>query len=161
MAIDKFSKDRFEAALPVHKETGKPLWHDVGFNGGEFVYGINIWKDGVKKVDGTIPWITIFIRSSVGMDGYAKDTGKDSIRMYFMREGKPHGSKLSNYVTRVNGWEDRMTDQLRILYKRALNLNACKVCGKPKAIFKKQKDKKLFQACPEHFNVTYEDYEEK
>lgn len=153
--IDKFTKDRFEAALPIHKITGKPLWHDEGFENGEFVYGMNIRKSVIKT------WVTIIIRSSVAMDGFARDTGKDSIRLFFLRNGKPHGSKLSCYVTRVKGWEERLTKQLRIMYKRGMSLKICSLCGGPKAIFKRKgKDGKLFQACPIHFNVTFEEYEE-
>lgn len=157
--IDKFSKDRFEAALPIHKMDNYPLWHDVGFENGEFVYGIDLHKDGIGA-----PWVTIVIRSSVAMDGFARNTGEDSIRIFFLRNGKPHGSKLSCYVTRVKGWEERLTKQLRIMYKRGMNLKVCPLCEGPKAIFKRKsykgEDGKLFQACPIHFNVTYENYEE-
>ena len=159
MAVDRFTKDRFEEALPKDKKTGQPLWHDVGFEGGEFVYGINYFKPGqIKGIDH--PWVTIHIRSSIDMTLKAKATGQDSIRMYFMRHGKPHGSKLSHYVTRVNGWEERMTDQLRILYKRAMQLSECPVCKGPKAVFKKKADGSLFQACPDHFSKSYEKFEE-
>ena len=153
--IDKFSKDRFEAALPIHKDTGDQLWHDIGYINAEFVYGINIYKKGYKS-----PWVTIVIRSSVGINGFARDTGKDSIRLFFMRGNVAHGSKLSHYITRVKGWEDRMTDQLRIFYRRGMNLSTCKLCLGPKAIFKRAKGGRLFQACPVHFNVTFEKYKE-
>ncbi len=154
MAIDRFDKARFEAALPIHNLTGVPLWHDITFENGEFVYGIDVPRAGHDE------WITIYIRSSIGMDLLAKETGKDSIRMYTMRKGKPWGSKISCYTTRVKGWEERMTKQLRILYKRCMNLKVCKLCGGPKAVFKKAKDNSLFQACPDHFSVTYENYKE-
>lgn len=148
MAIDRFTKLRFENALPKHKLTGVPLWHDVAFENGEFVYGMYV-ND-----------VTIYIRSSIGMDGLAKETGKDSIRMYTMYNGKPHGSKISCYTTRVKGWEERMTKQLRILYKRCMSLAKCKVCGGMKAIFKKTNKDELFQACPDHFSVSYQNYKD-
>lgn len=153
--IDRFTKERFEGVLPLHKETGVRLWKFIGFLEGEFVYGIDVFVKRIEK-----PWATIHIRSSVGQNGFAKETGKDSIRLYIMRDGRPHGSKLSCYITRVTGWEERLLKQLRIMYKRVKNLRPCEICGNPKAIFKKVKDGKLFQACPIHFNSTYENYEE-
>jgi hypothetical protein len=155
MAIDRFTKDRFEEALPKNKKTGEPLWHDVGFENGEFTYGINVYRKMVNA-----PWVDIIIRSSVAMDSLARNTGEDSIRIFFMRKGKPHGSKLSCYVTRVKGWEERLTKQLRIMYKRGMDMEPCSICGEPKAIFKKKNSKELFQACPVHFGKTYKTYKE-
>lgn len=154
MAIDRFTKDRFEEALPKHKLTGEPLWHDIGFYSNEFVYGMHVEKNGVKD------WVTINIRSSVDMDGLARDAGEDSIRLFFLKNGEPHGSKLSCYITRVKGWEERLIKQLRMMYKRGMRMNVCPLCNGPKAIFKKAKGKQLFQACPVHFSVTYENYKE-
>lgn len=153
MAIDRFTKDRFEAALPRHKGTNDQLWHDIGFEHDEFTYGMNVQRNGTY-------WVTIMIRSSVGIDGIARATGEDSIRLFFLRNGVAHGSKLSCYITRVNGWEGRLTKQLRKMYKRALSMVPCALCGNPKAIFKRAKGKSLFLACPAHFNVTFENYEE-
>jgi hypothetical protein len=103
-------------------------------------------------------FINIEIRSSIDSTGYAKNTGKDSIRLYFMLDGKPHGSKVSCYITRVKGWQKRLNEQLRIMYKRGGSLKRCPVCQKRQAMFKSKKTKAMFQACPDHFKGTYESY---
>jgi hypothetical protein len=152
--IEKFSKEEFEKALPVHKETGEPLWRGIGLFEGEQTYAIPIMVNNEY-------FVTIMIRSSIDSTGFARDTGKDSIRLYFMLDGKPHGSKVSCYITRVKGWQDRLKKQLRIMYQRGGSLSLCPFCKKRKAMYQAKKDKKLFQACPEHFGKTFELYEGK
>jgi hypothetical protein len=149
MAIDRFSKLRFEEALPTNKHTGEPIWKYIGFEKGEHVYAVPV-KMGVE----------IHIRSSIGEDFYAASTGQDSIRFHLYKDGKPFGSKISCYVTRVRGWENRMLDQLRILWKRATSTELCEYCNGPKAVFKSRNTGKLFQACPDHFSSTMSGYEE-
>jgi hypothetical protein len=148
--IERFSKRQFEDALPVNKKTGEKMWIETGFYEGEYTYNIPIFI-GQKR-------IAIMIRSSIDQTGYAKDTGEDSIRLYFTKSGHPHGSKLSCYITRVKGWQDRLIKQLRIMYKRGMALELCPFCGEPKAMYKSKKDKSLFQACPDHFGKTYRKY---
>ena len=151
MTIDRFSKIQFEEALPVHKESGKTLWVCKGLVGGEYEYFIPV-RLGVG----------ITIRSSIREDFHAAATGADSIRIWASTEdGKPHGSKLSTYVTRVPGWDKRMVKQLRIMWKRISSTSICVFCGKPKAIYKSKKKDSLFQACPEHFGKMIEGWEEK
>jgi len=149
--IERFSKEQFEGALPVNKNTGEKMWIETGFYEGEYSYNIPIFI-GEKR-------IALMIRSSIDKTGYARSTGEDSIRLYFTKNGLPHGSKLSCYITRVKGWQERLIKQLRIMYKRGMSLRICPFCGEPKAMFKSKKYKSLFQACPEHFSKTYEKYE--
>jgi hypothetical protein len=141
MAIEQFSKDEFESALPVDKKDGSSLWREAGVESGEYTYKLPV-REGV----------VIIIRSSVRSNGYAADCGKDSIRCWLAREdGSPMGNKVQSYVTRVRGWQDRMTVVLRELWTRALTAGDCPNCGKPLSIFKVKKEGKnkgrLFVKC--------------
>ena len=111
MAVERFTKQEFEDALPLHKETGAKLWEYKGVDNGEAVYIMRVGKMGGKD-------IVISIRSSVGHNGVSKDTGEDSIRAWASYEdGKPvPGSKIQNYVQRLPGWDIRLKDMLRKLY---------------------------------------------
>src|SRR6056297_2514222 len=129
--IDKFSKKRFEDVLPVNKNTGEKMWIETGLYDGEYTYNIPIIKGKSR--------IAIMIRSSIDQTGYAKDTGEDSIRIYFTKHGHPHGSKLSCYITRIPGWQERMIKQLRIMYQRGMSLTPCPFCGELKAMYKSKK----------------------
>jgi hypothetical protein len=61
------------------------------------------------------------------------------------------GNKVQSYVTRVHGWQDRMTVVLRELWTRALAAGDCPHCEKPLSIFKVKKEGKnkgrLFVKC--------------
>jgi hypothetical protein len=117
--IDRFSKEQFEAALPKHKETQKPLWRGLGLQGGEYAYSIEV-KPGVE----------VWVRSSVRANGQAALVAEDSIRAWLASpDGSSLGSKDQRWITRVNGWQTRMTDVLRKLYKRGLELGPCPTCG--------------------------------
>jgi hypothetical protein len=118
--IDRFTKREFEAALPNHRITGKPLWKALGIQDGEEAYSIEI-----------APNVEIHIRSSVRPDGYAAQVAKDSIRAWLAGpDGSPLGSKLQSYVTRVPGWQYRLTPMLRQLWKLGLELTKpCSKCG--------------------------------
>lgn len=118
--IDRFTISQFEAALPVHKELKAPLWQGPVFIKGEHVYTIPV-NDACA----------ITVRSSIGRDGVAADTGDDSIRVLLIDKntGKPVAKKLSKYVTRVPGWAARLTAQLKVLYKIGLMLTPCPQCG--------------------------------
>lgn len=128
--IDSFSATEFEAALPVHKVSGKRLFESLGIVDGEYTYFVPVSENA-----------GIVVRSSVKSDGYSAETGKDSIRLWLVdpKEHTPIGSKLSKYVTRVPGWEERLTAQLRILYRYALQVKQCK-CGDTIVPFKVTKD---------------------
>jgi len=129
MAIDKFSKQQFEDALPIHNKTGKQLWEYAGFIQGEHCYNV-IVAQGIK----------IHIRSSIDNSGYAADTGQDSIRIWLIGDnGKPLGGKLSKWVTRVNGWDTRMTEQLRTFWELARKSGYCPKCLVPRSIYKVKK----------------------
>ena len=135
--ISSFTKDDFEAALPVEGSDRTPcgvkLWEPLGLIGGEYCYLVPVAKK---------PAFAIMIRSSVHADGQSADVGEDSIRCWITSTehalGTPWGSKISAYVTRVPGWEKRLTATLRQLYKMALSIEKCQ-CGEWMKVFKVKK----------------------
>lgn len=129
--IDRFSKQRFEAALPVHKETGQPLWYGKGLQNGEEEYAIPVNE-----------YAKIVVRSSIDKTGMAAETGEDSIRLWVEivaqhADGSAAGwrrlPKIDAWTTRVNGWEKRMTEKVRELWSRVQNVKravpVCEKCG--------------------------------
>ena len=126
MSTVRFTRAQFEAALPCLKGTRQPLWISYGVVGGEYSYGVPIK-----------PGVVIIVRSSVKMDGLAADTAKDSIRCWLASPtGQPLGSKYSKYVTRVAGWERRLTETIRALWRFGRRLVACPKCGHQMSAFK-------------------------
>ena len=122
MTIERFSKQEFEHALPTNDD-GEKLWEYVGFEKGEHVYKMQIKNGSVKRV-------AILIRSSVKADGYAAETGKDSIRLWLVnsKTNDSLGKKVDAYTTRTSGWQERMQEKLRTLYKRGLQMVNCPKC---------------------------------
>jgi hypothetical protein len=159
MAIDRFSRETFEAALPKHKETGETLCTPAGVVDGEYTYCMKVRELGEHI-------IFINIRSSVRPDGVAADTGEDSIRCWLTDEdNKPVGSKVKSHVSRVNGWEGRMLAVLRELVIRARTIQLCPTCQKLMGIYKVKKDGKnkgrLFTKCFDHNHFTWLDEDGK
>ena len=124
--IDVFTRTEFEAALPLIKKTHQALWNYAGFIGGEHAYTVPVK-----------PGVIIQVRSSIGADGYSRDVAKDSIRCWLTDPtGKPLGSKYGRWVTRVPGWDKRLTEILRALWKFGRRLVACPKCGQQMSAFK-------------------------
>jgi hypothetical protein len=139
--IDRFTKQQFEDALPKHKATGKPLWKSLGLEGGEYAYTLEI-KPGVE----------IRVRSSVRSDGQAALVAEDSIRIWLAGpDGSSLGSKDQRHITRVNGWQSRLTDGLRRLWLRGKELTPCPVCNSHTLAMKVVKEGpnkgRFFQMC--------------
>lgn len=141
MTIDQFTKEEFEKALPRHKDTGNALWDYIGFVDGEYVYTLPVDHGDDRHV-------RIVIRSSVRVDDIAADSGEDSIRVWL--EG---GIRLSEFVawyslgkaggrwiTRVSGWQDRLTAKLRELYRLGMQLERCEACEAWKVVRIVKKD---------------------
>lgn len=149
MAIDHFTREQFEAALPQGKHG--PLIVNQGVTDGEFAYRLPV--PSFHHNGG----VYIAIRSSVQGNGQSAGAGEDSIRLYLMCPTGPVASKLTKYVTRVKGWEKRMAAQLRTLYKVGLSLKPCPTCGELRHAFTAGKGKdsmakpenvgRLFQKC--------------
>lgn len=117
--IDHFTREQFEAALPTNKKTGAKLWFYLGIEDGEHVYTVGAFTNGLR----------IKIRSSVHTDGHSATTGEDSIRCWLETlVGDPVAPKVTRWVTRVHGWEKRMTDTLRYLYKLSSYITLCPRC---------------------------------
>ena len=141
MSVEIFTKQQFESALPVNKNTGVALWVSAGLQLGEHTYKIPV-----------TPSCSIEIRSSVHANGTSAPTGKDSIRAYLLGpDGKPAGSKVQSYVTRTAGWNARLVDMLRKLYVMGRHVVMCPKCNELVQIFKVKKDGptkgKLFVKC--------------
>lgn len=121
--IDQFTREEFEAALPIHRDTGARLWEYVGIEDGEHVYYVH----SAHPQTG----LRIHVRSSVRVDGYSASTGEDSIRCWIeANNGEPVAPKVARWVTRVRGWQDRMAETLRYLYKLSSYIKLCPRCGK-------------------------------
>jgi len=130
--IDQFTLEDFERFLENHRPC-EPL----GLIDDEHCYKLIL--DGQSA---------IMLRSSIGADGKAKESGKDSIRLWLVgNDDKPIGSKLDNWTNRVNGWQDRLFDKIYKLAKRRMLAGDCRDCGKPFGIYKRKKDGKLFVKC--------------
>jgi hypothetical protein len=149
--IQRYTRAEFEASLPKHKLTGEPLSTPLGLISREFCYLLPIAETGAG----------ILIRSSVGQDGVCAETGEDSIRAYLVRTSdlSPLGPKLQRWVTRVPGWDRRLQNILRDLYKLGLHVQPCKRCGIMRGIVKIKKGKNsgrfalACRACPESFEL--------
>lgn len=142
--VDIFTKEDFERALPVSRKASispmipasinTKLWKPLGLIGTEYAYIVPVAE---KNCD-----IGIMIRSSVRPDGRSADTGEDSIRCWLvsMTDYKPWGSKVSKYITRVSGWETRLTTTLKTLYKMALSIQRCPHCSSWMKVFKVKRE---------------------
>lgn len=141
MAIDQFIRERFEQALPRDKKTGASLWRSLGVRGGEYCYIVSV-KDGVQ----------IYVRSTVTSQGIAADTAEDSIRCWLTSDdqGTPLGSKVVRWISRVNGWDQRLAKALRKLFILGLQAGRCPNCQKRMGIFKSKTETnkgKWFSMC--------------
>jgi hypothetical protein len=154
--IDVFTRQRFEAALPVHNLTGAALWRGLGLYWGEYCYAIDVR-----------PGVLIFIQSSMDSSGYAALSGKDSIRVRLASDetGSPLGSKMSRWITRIPGWEDRLKTQLRAFWTIGMKLKPCPTCGATLKAFLVQKEGpnegRWFIKCCETFQWITEPKQEK
>lgn len=147
MPVETFNRYQFQKALPKNKNTGEQMWQYAGQIKGEEVYYVNTAQ----------PDVFIMVRSSVrGATGWSADSGEDSIRCYLInKDGKPMGSKVNRWTTRMPGWEKRLTEVLRTLYGWTIKSGRC-ACGEPKAIFKVKKSGsnkgRVFADCPKKEN---------
>lgn len=136
MAVEIFSKEYFEKVL----EDSHSI-ESCKLIGNEFRYTIQV-SDGVF----------IFVNSSVEGNGMSAETNANSIRAWIGEEGgRPLGSKTQSYVTRVEGWEERMLTMLEELEWRASQISFCNECSSFKKVFRVKKDGKnkgrLFLKC--------------
>lgn len=169
MGIDQFTREQFEAALPVDKESGKPLWEHLGLKDGEHVYAIPVKRKDEAPV-------RIVIRSSVGPHEKAYSSGNDSIRMWleagYQEEDYERvkwderqwstktavkglrtrtdgtkiawvavGKNVNRWLTRRPGWADRMLPLLREMYAVGVKeIDRCPICQNWRVFRKVKKD---------------------
>jgi hypothetical protein len=149
--VEIFTTKEFEEqALPVNKATGVPLWKYIGLQGGEHTYVVTLPKHNIG----------IEVRSSVHNDGKSAATGQDSIRCWLVdiNDGKPMGSKVSRWTTRLPGWGERTKEVIRQLWQMGLKMVPCPSCKAPAGTdtrlrcFKVKKEGpnkgRLFLRCP-------------
>jgi superfamily I DNA/RNA helicase len=148
MTTERFSLKDFEQALEPHP------WTYEGLVSGEHVYRIVLDNSDLAQIQ---------VRSSIDSSGVAASTGEDSIRAWLVetKTGKPIGSKVSKWVTRVPGWQDRLNETIEILKEWWSLSGACPDCGKPKGIFKVKKEGKnkgrVFSKCQFHNHFQWLD----
>lgn len=120
---ERFSLEQFQQALPIDKDGGK-LWYYIGLEDGEHTFSVPVLRnDGDAQVE-------IIVRSSVREDGYAADTGEDSIRCWLADsvDRQPLMGKTKRWIARTSGWRGNLKNLLRDLYKVGLHLGTCPKC---------------------------------
>jgi hypothetical protein len=129
--IDQFTLEDFEKFLE-----GQKPYKSLGIIDGEYCYEITL--DGQSS---------IMLRSSIGPNGKAKESGKDSIRLWLVgNDDKPISSKMPK-TQRVEGWQDRLFDKIKFLTEKRNKAGDCRDCNKPFGIYKRKKDGKWFPKC--------------
>lgn len=145
--IVRFDKATFEAALPLAEGINQPLWRCLGMNKGEYCYLMQVK-----------PGVCIYIRSTVQMDGLAADVAKDSIRCWLAKDesGESLGSKEARWIARTKGWDQRLIETLRMLWRIGRKLGKCAKCGAQMLAIKVKKpgpnQGRWFSKCPKCVN---------
>jgi len=150
MTTERFTKKQFEDVLAEFCKDHEAAVIAERFTFEEYRYQMEISK--ISRADGESNAVLIEIASSVGRDGLADETGDNSIRLYLTDSGGlPVGNKLQRWVTRVPGWEKRLTETLSKLYDIGKMIRYCDKCGSLKKIFIVKKDGpnkgRLFMRC--------------
>lgn len=121
MTTVKFSMSEFEDALTNSQiDKSIKLWEYVGFLQGEHCYKIRVNER-----------VSILIRSSIEKDGYAADTGENSIRLWLVNstDNKPLAKSVDAYTQRVIGWEARLKEKIREVYNTGVSMVNCPKCS--------------------------------
>jgi len=168
MVVEIFTKSRFEEVLADIAAELDVIWFHDGVTVGEHHYHLLVVDtfDAYKKPDddyegmGIAKGITIEIRSSVGIDKLSAAAGQDSIRVWFADiDGKPLGSKAKRWITRVTGWEKRLSETISNLTAVALKVKLCPDCGKIPGLFLTKKDGpnkgRWLSKCKTHGHFTW------
>ena len=146
MPVEIFTKEQFEKnALPKNKMTGKEMWQSLGIVDGEYAYLVPL-PDKLNAIE---------VRSSVHTNGISAESGKDSIRCWIVdvQTGKPWGSKIGRWTTRLPGWDSRTLEVIRELWSMASKIVECPSCHSARLkvfIVKKEGPNKgrVFLKCP-------------
>lgn len=152
----QFSREEFEAGLPVSNKTGNPLWECLGYVGSELCYYVPLIRS---------PHTGVYVRSSIDQTGYAAECGEDSIRTWLVqRDGdgfRPLGTKAQRWITRTSGWQIRLKRDIKTLLQWRLYSGDCTMCGQPKGVYKVKKEgpnkDRPFAKCREHGQFQWVD----
>lgn len=112
---ERFSRQEFEDAL------SELPWENNGFRNGEYTYLVRIPN---KR-------IAVLIRSSIKQDGFAALSGDDSIRLVLINTETEHplAEKIDAWTQRTVGWQKRMIEKIKMLYKKGTEMSNCPVCN--------------------------------
>jgi len=120
-----FGLATFEKALPVNKSTKEPLWHSLGIIDGEYAYRIPV----DTKAE-------IMVFSSIHPDG-DPDGDDECIKCWLVnKNGLSLGRNVSKWTTRLPGWEIRLAESLRTLWRWRKASGDCPTCGLALGIYK-------------------------
>lgn len=146
MTTIRFSHEEFEEVLAQALDKQGLAFENDGYRGSELRYHILVRKSEHAE-------ITVEIASSIGRDGFADGAGQNSIRLWIMGENKPLAEKTQKYVTRVAGWERRLTEVLNETLDIAKAIPLCVKCGAP--MKKRASAKGEFWGCSRYPNCDY------
>ncbi len=118
MAIERFNKVQFEDELPGE-------WSCIGIVDGEYTY--------VLTPPDAPAGYGIRVRSSIGASGIADEAGEDSIRAVVctLPDAAPFGGKSVRWISRVKGWQGRLSASLAALRSQVARLKPCPHCAAP------------------------------
>ena len=146
--VDVFRSQEFETVLDaVVGEYGNGIsWHKDGLRNGELHYHFDI------KPVGESNWICVDINSTIQRDGLSATSGENSIRAWLSdRDGAPLGNKIQRWVTRLPGWQERLSNMLFILLSMGQSIEYCEKCKSMEKVFIVKKEGKnkgrLFIKC--------------
>jgi len=155
MTIDIFTTTEFEDVLSAIAQDLEMTWFRDGVQTGEYHYHF------IAKVFESIDdGISIEVRSSIGRDGQSAASGQDSIRIWFANaDGDPVGNKAKRWITRVKGWERRLTEQVTEMATIACKVKLCPDCEQIPGVFIVKKDSpnkgRWFSKCKAHNHFTW------
>ena len=114
----RFTRSEFEIVLTEMSKTKSKLWEYAGFEFGEHLYVIPIDIDG-KRTN-----MRIRIRSSLNRynisDGYGQNSIRAWVEYYWVKESCWRALDLEAYTQRTIGWETRLHEKIRNLYRLAI-----------------------------------------
>ena len=155
MTVDIFTTTEFEEVLSTIAQDLEMTWFRDGVQVGEYHYHFT-----AKVFEPIDDGISIEVRSSIGLDGKSAASGQDSIRIWFANaDGDPVGNKAKRWITRVKGWERRLTEQVTEMATIARKVKLCPDCGKVPSVFIVKKDSpnkgRWFSKCKVHNHFTW------
>lgn len=122
MTTESFTVEEFAKVL----EDAGYRYDKLGWMNGEMVFAVDLGKQ-----------VSIRIRSSIRNNGYAANSGEDSIRLWLAYQGQSLSAKgvptgiNERYIQCVAGWQKRLITQIEKLKFFRQVLGDCRDCGKP------------------------------